>query len=140
MQLAFAAKTVVDFKSLATVIPVEILDQGGDFNKVLTLMCLPGWKHMYYTFWVSAEDDLLLYIATRTTITISYDLRVESLGGFLSASVDTWHAAILEFCNNKYRKEYRALFNAILLFLERDGIKFPNLNRLELRDGTFEIK
>lgn len=139
MDMFLVAKMVADWNGLSGKIEPTILDQGerstAALVKVLTLLGHKAWKHMSYTFMLVGEDWQMLRILTRTALQ-----GTEHEGYYIvTGNVDHWHQAFRTLCSAGEDKQIRGVMNAIMLYMERDGIKFPSA-KLELRDRSFEVQ
>lgn len=148
MKLQFASKTIPDWDSLARVIEAKTLDKGvrntRAYLQVLVDLHQESWRHMFYTFYFELPVQLMLSIATRTTLKITYcpDFDNDDVSdqgtGFISGNLEDWQTALTRFCNKQSPIGLRAFFNTIMTYLETDGIRFPH-SKLELNDRTFTL-
>lgn len=140
MKLTLASRTNPEYGTLSRLLDASILDQGPGtpgYGKVLNELGLNAWRHIHYGFYFEDIPSVdLNFILMESSLKCSF----HSGAGILSGSVEDWHRAFKVFCQSSRTFELRGLFNAIMMLLEHDGIRFDFTKKLELADRTFEVR
>ena len=100
-------------------------------------------EHLFFSFLVHADSAVISEIYRRATLrTISLETTQHSELIVASGTLTQWHAAILEFCSPTVSIGGRLLFDALLIWFERAGLRvlWSNYRKLQQEDSTFILE
>jgi len=98
--------------------------------------------HLSYSFAIVGSQSLICEISLRTHLRICSAKKPQNDFSIVSGTLSQWYAAITEFCSISASHDLRLLYDAIMLYFEKIGLKsiWRNYRKEPQKDKTFILE